>query len=474
MIKENQRLLNQLNIASDGIIVLLAFLSSFFLRFVVLDSGINVISMEQFALIGLGLIPLHLITYQAMGLYGADRNRRLSQELTQLFYATVLDFFILLMALYVLKLVDVSRLMLGFFLCMELMLLGGKRIFLRKLLGYYRARGYNQKHVLVVGCGEMARRYQREISSTPQLGYQMMGYVAGEGGDWDAPYLGGYPQLAELLERFAPDEVVVALDVADYPHLVEGVSACEKAGVKVSILPFYAQHFSAPPQIDFIGSIPAVNLRRIPLENLANAVLKRCVDVCGALVLLVVTSPILLIAAIGVKLSSPGPILFAQTRVGLNKKEFQMYKFRSMRVNQTSDVSWSQNSDPRKTKFGAFIRKCSIDELPQFYNVLRGDMSLVGPRPELPHFVEQFKEEIPLYMVKHQVRPGITGWAQVSGYRGDTSILERIRHDIYYIEHWSLWLDIKILFLTLFRGAINNEQLSVSKTEEKTNGKANV
>ena len=183
-------------------------------------------------------------------------------------------------------------------------------------------------------------------------------------------------------------------------------------------------------------------------------------DIAGALVLIVLSSPVMLLAAVGVKLSSPGPIIFRQKRVGLNKKPFYMYKFRSMRVNTASDTGWSTNSDPRKTRFGSFIRKFSIDELPQFFNVLKGDMSLVGPRPELPHFVDQFKEEIPLYMVKHQVRPGITGWAQVNGLRGDTSIKERIEHDVYYIENWSILLDIKILFLTLFKGFVNQEKLN--------------
>jgi exopolysaccharide biosynthesis polyprenyl glycosylphosphotransferase len=212
------------------------------------------------------------------------------------------------------------------------------------------------------------------------------------------------------------------------------------------------------PQIDSLNGLPLINLRRIPLDNLGNAFLKRAMDVVGSLLLIVVTSPLMLFAAIGVKLSSPGPIIFKQRRVGLNKKEFYMYKFRSMKVNAASDTAWSTNSDDRKTRFGSFIRKCSIDELPQFFNVLKGDMSLVGPRPELPHYVEQFKEEIPLYMVKHQVRPGITGWAQVCGLRGDTSIEDRIRHDVYYIENWTLLFDIKILFLTLFK-SVNREKL---------------
>ena len=167
----------------------------------------------------------------------------------------------------------------------------------------------------------------------------------------------------------------------------------------------------------------------------------------------------MLLTAVGVRLSSPGPVIFKQKRVGLNKREFYMYKFRSMRLNDSADTGWSTQRDDRKTRFGAFIRKFSIDELPQFFNVLKGDMSLVGPRPEVPYYVEQFKEEVPLYMVKHQVRPGITGWAQVNGLRGDTSIEERIRHDVYYIENWTLLFDIKILFMTLLKGIKNQEKL---------------
>ena len=181
-------------------------------------------------------------------------------------------------------------------------------------------------------------------------------------------------------------------------------------------------------------------------------------DVVGSLVLIVLTSPIMLGVAIGVKLSSPGPIIFKQERVGLNKRPFMMYKFRSMRVNAAEDSAWSTNSDPRKTRFGSIIRKFSLDELPQFFNVLKGDMSLVGPRPEIPFHVEHFKEEIPRYLVRQQVRPGLTGWAQINGLRGNTDIAERIRYDIWYIENWTVALDIKILFRTVFGGKMVNDE----------------
>ena len=192
--------------------------------------------------------------------------------------------------------------------------------------------------------------------------------------------------------------------------------------------------------------------------SIEQAFIKRAMDVVGSLVLIVLTSPIMLGVAIGVKLSSPGPIIFKQERVGLNKRPFMMYKFRSMRVNAAEDSAWSTNSDPRKTRFGSIIRKFSLDELPQFFNVLKGDMSLVGPRPEIPFHVEHFKEEIPRYLVRQQVRPGLTGWAQINGLRGDTDIAERIRYDIWYIENWTVALDIKILFRTVFGGKMVNDE----------------
>ncbi|MBQ3421856.1 MAG: exopolysaccharide biosynthesis polyprenyl glycosylphosphotransferase, partial [Romboutsia sp.] len=185
--------------------------------------------------------------------------------------------------------------------------------------------------------------------------------------------------------------------------------------------------------------------------------------------LIILTSPIMLITSLIIKLTSKGPVIFKQRRVGLNKEIFTMYKFRSMKVNNEENSGWTTNNDPRKTKFGSFIRKFSIDELPQFFNVLKGDMSLVGPRPELPHVVDEFKDEIPLYMVKHQVKPGITGLAQVNGYRGDTSIKKRIEFDIHYIENWSILLDISIIFKTAFKGFKNNEVIITSSNEKTIN-----
>ena len=238
------------------------------------------------------------------------------------------------------------------------------------------------------------------------------------------------------------------------------IGLCEKNGLPYSIIPYYNDILPPHPRFASVGGTHLIELRRNRLEELGWAMLKRGFDIFASALGLLLLSPLMLILALGVRLSSPGPVFFRQERVGYMRRRFYMYKFRSMRVNDSQDTAWTTADDPRRTRFGAFIRRYSLDELPQLWNVLRGDMSLVGPRPELPHFVEQFREEIPLYMVKHQVRPGMTGLAQVNGLRGDTSIEQRVRYDIWYIEHWSALLDIRILWRTVFGGYFKEDKIN--------------
>ena len=458
MIKENQRLLNQLNVLSDGVLVFAAMLLAYWVRFHLFPGTVS-FPFRSFVWLGLAAVVLCLGTYAVAGLYASYRAVRFYKEAQTLFLATVLDTLILITALFVFRLNEMSRWMLVAFCVLAYGMLVCKRAALRMTLRHYRSLGYNQKHVLVVGDGPMAAVYVGKVRADKELGYTVDGYVADQGRLRTVELLGGYDQLEQILEQRNPDEVILAMSPDEFTLTGKLINLCEKTGTKLSLVPFYAAYMPSNPQVDNIDGLPMINLRRIPLDNLANAFLKRAMDIAGALVLIVLTSPLMLAAAVGVKLSSPGPILFRQERVGRNKKPFYMYKFRSMRVNAAEQTGWSRDRDPRKTAFGAFIRKCSVDELPQFFNVLRGDMSLVGPRPEVPYYVEQFKDEIPLYMVKHQVRPGITGWAQVNGYRGDTSIRKRIEYDLYYIENWNLFFDLKILLMTLFR-AVNSEKLA--------------
>lgn len=457
MIKENQRLLNQLNVLSDGALVLLSILPAYWIRFCLFD-GTPSFPLRSYLWLGAIAMVLFLATYAIAGLYASYRAVRFHREAQTLFLATILDMLILITALFVFRLNEMSRWLLVFYCGIVYCVLVCKRAALRLTLRHYRRLGYNQKHVLVVGDGEMAAAYVRRVREDRDLGFLVDGYVASRTRLPNVRRLGGYDQLEEILTERNPDEVIVAMAPEEYALTGKVINICEKTGNKISLVPFYAKYMPSNPQVDNINGLPMINLRRIPLDNMANAFIKRAMDVVGALVLIVLTSPLMLIAAVGVKLSSPGPVLFKQERVGRNKKPFYMYKFRSMRVNASEKTGWSRNEDPRKTPFGSFIRKFSIDELPQFFNVLKGDMSLVGPRPEVPFYVEQFKEEIPRYMVKHQVRPGITGWAQVNGYRGDTSIKKRIEYDIYYIENWNVFFDLKILLMTLTR-SMNSEKI---------------
>ena len=222
-------------------------------------------------------------------------------------------------------------------------------------------------------------------------------------------------------------------------------------------VPDYQNILPTTPYTEDLEGLPVVHIRHVPLTEIVNAFMKRTMDIIGAVIALILFSPIMLAVIFIIKFTSKGPIIFTQERVGLHNKPFNMYKFRTMRVQTEEEEAkgWTTKDDPRVTPVGKFFRKTSIDELPQLFNILKGDMSIVGPRPERPQFVEKFKEEVPRYMIKHQVRPGLTGWAQVNGYRGDTSIRKRIDYDIYYIENWTMGMDIKIIFLTVFRGFIN-------------------
>jgi Undecaprenyl-phosphate glucose phosphotransferase len=463
MIKENQRFFNGLNVIADAVVIFLCFLLSFLLRFYLIGDLTPGQTLSLHIQIALAIMPLFVVIYAVLGLYESFRIRTMADEFAQIIKGNITAMIILVLLLFVFKIVDVSRWLLVIFFIVGTAGVTLRRFTMRRILKAARAQGRNLRHVIVVGSGNMARRYIETIRENRSFGFHLVGYVS-SGDSCEAPEfpeirrLCSYSGLEDLLTELNPDEVVVALESEEYKSMAPVISACEKTGTKISVIPFYLQFMSARPYVDEMAGIPLINIRRIPLDNFGNAAVKRLTDIVCSALGLIVTSPLLLVAAIGTRRSSPGPVIFRQTRVGYNKVPFEMYKFRTMRVNAEEDTAWSTNEDPRKTKFGSFLRKYSIDELPQLVNVLKGDMSLVGPRPELPHFVDQFKESVPMYMLKHQVRPGMTGWAQICGYRGDTSIVERIRCDIYYIENWTYLFDLRILAKTVFGAAFKNKE----------------
>lgn len=461
MIKENQNLLNKINALTDVLLLFLSMIISYFIRFKLFYHEEFYITLHTYLKFTLFMIPVYLILYVFFNLYDPVRTTLFSKECSKIIKANLVLITIALSSLFVFKFVHISRLVIVIFYFVNTTLIIFKRGLLRRILSNLRKKGLNLKHILIVGAGKTASEYLSVIQNNKTYGYNYVGYVSNSS-DFYGEKLGDYNQLLDILYNYKFDEVICALDIEDAEYIEKIVSDCEKSGTKISIIPFCYKYIPSQPYIDQIGNLPLINLRRIPLDNLGNAFMKRSLDICGSLALILLTSPLMIITALIIKCTSKGPVIFKQERVGLNKSLFTMYKFRSMKVNAQETTGWSTDTDPRKTKFGSFIRKFSIDELPQFFNVLKGDMSLVGPRPELPHFVDEFKDEIPLYMVKHQVKPGITGLAQVNGFRGDTSIKKRIEFDISYIENWSFLLDIAILFKTAFKGFKNNEKLNFS------------
>ncbi len=328
------------------------------------------------------------------------------------------------------------------------------RFLLRMVLRLLRKKGFNKKYLILIGINNCTENFLAKIQSSPDLGYQVSGYFdSAPHSQLGIPYLGNFKQVSKHFQTALPDEVLIMLSDRSQPQMQHLISICERWGVKFSIIPEMFSSFSSRIYISSFDGIPVMSIRKVPLDRTLNKFVKRMLDIVVSLLMLIILSPLMLITALIIRLGSPGKVIFRQERVGLGQRPFIMYKFRSMREETESDISATEKNDPRCTPFGKFIRKFSIDELPQLWNVLKGNMSLVGPRPEIPFYVNEYRKSVPLYMVKHYVKPGITGWAQVNDLRGsDTSIEQRIKYDIYYIEHWSILFDIKILFRTLTKG----------------------
>lgn len=463
MIKDNQKYFSRLHVIIDAIIIIISYIAGWWLKFKsgIFEEVIWAYTFGEYMRPLIIMVPGFLILYSAFNLYTPKRMQGRRLEIWNLFKANTLGMLIFMSLSFVVKDINLSRWALAFFYILNLTLDILARNLIRTVLKDMRKRGLNQKHILLVGYSRAAEEYIDRILVNPQWGYTIRGIL-----DDTVPagttykgikVLGRIDNLMVILPENRLDEIAITLGLNEYFRLEEIVALCEKSGVHTKFIPDYNNIIPTKPYTEDILGLPVINIRYVPLSNTFPAAVKRLMDIAGSLVCIVLFSPVMLASAIVIKLTSPGPLIFRQERVGLHNRPFQMYKFRSMVVQneQAEKKAWTVKDDPRVTKFGKFMRKTSIDELPQLFNILKGDMSLVGPRPERPFFVEKFQEEIPRYMVKHQVRPGLTGWAQVNGYRGDTSIRKRIEYDLYYIENWSIGLDIKILFLTVFRGFVN-------------------
>ncbi len=461
MIRENQRLLNLLLVLIDIMVISLALFFAWFIRFktTLLGVGIDSWKLDQYLLSLLFIIIVYTILNYSFGLYSPQRSESITSETKQILKINIIGLLILITALYVIEVGVYSRYLLAMFAVFSTTFLIIERFFFRSFLRYVRKKGYNQQYILVIGAGELGEKFANKIQENFYIGYKIMGFLddnklIGEKIS-NSKVIGSIEDLEKVIINNTIDMAIITVGSRHYKLIENLLNTVEKYGVKAEIVPDYYRYFNAKPAIDMIDDIPVINIRYVPLDNNLNRLIKRIFDIIVVTIGIIIISPILLVTAILVKLSSPGPVIFKQKRVGNNRKEFCIYKFRSMRVQDNEDYHWTKENDPRNTKLGSFIRKTNIDELPQFFNILKGDMSLIGPRPERPFFVDKFRDEIPKYMIKHHVRPGMTGYAQINGYRGNTSIKKRIEYDIYYVENWNLFLDIKIFFMT-FRNFFKN------------------
>ncbi len=462
MIKDNQKHLNRLHVVLDGLIIAASYVLAWWIQFNFLaDPQAGKLPMQEYMMALLFVVPGYLVMYYAFHMYRPKRVSGRMLEAGNLFLANMVGLLGFIFVLFILKENNFSRRLIFIFTTINFCLTLCERSFIRIVLRDIRSRGMNLKHMILVGYSSAAEGYIDRIFANPQWGYQIDGILDdnSEAGRFyhNIPVIGTTDDVDRILEENDLDEIAITLSLDEYSKLKKIVASCEKSGVHTQFVPDYTDIIPSRPYTEDLLGLPVVNIRYVPLSDAFNAMVKRTMDIVGSLLSIILFSPVMLITVIAIKKSSPGPLIFCQERVGLHNKSFKMYKFRSMEVQSESaeKSGWTTRNDPRVTKVGKVIRKTSIDELPQLFNVLKGDMSLIGPRPERPQYVEKFREEIPRYMVKHQVRPGMTGWAQVNGFRGNTSIRRRIEYDIYYIEHWTVAFDIKILILTVFKGFIN-------------------
>ena len=474
MVRRHNRLLVALYVVSDAILAMWAFVLAYGIRF---ESGLIPVyrgypPLEQY----LNLLPfVAMLTPFAFWLQGVYRLRRGRSRVDDFFAVLIGSIlavvFSVLSTLYVgayyasdtsrvQGAFQVSQIVWGLFLALSVMFTYASREAVRELLERRWRAGIGLKRILIAGAGDLGRMVADRILQHRELGYQVVGFIDDRaGGDHigyrGLPLLGTLSEVVEISQRERVDHLYVTLTLEEHAKLLDLMEVTSREFIDVKVVPDILQFIALRARLEDLDGLPVININEIPLQGF-NAWVKRGLDVMlssAAMVLLAI--PLAIIAAF-VKWTSPGPIFYKQERMGLDGKAFTVFKFRSMHQDAEDDTGpvWAGDDDPRATTVGRWLRKLDLDELPQFWNVLKGDMSIVGPRPERPFFVEQFKHRIPQYMLRHKVKAGITGWAQVNGWRGNTSLEKRIEFDLYYIENWSVSLDLKIMWMTLFRGVL--------------------
>jgi len=460
MVKNKSQLLCAWFFCADLVLTVTAWILAHYLRF---DSGLFTVDKTPPTFdLCLQNIPLVLIlsavAYYFTGQFEINRFRRLREDVVSVFLGTALMGLLVVAATFGFHSQYESRGAILLFIGLTMVLVLVARRLTWAGVHWLRQQGYNQTQTIIIGTGRTARKTARSLRQTSWLGFKNVGFVEDKPSHWasDLDILGGIDDLPMLVEKYQVSHVFICLPMSRYHESRRVFDVLSQTLVDVQLIVDVPALAGVAFTTTHFDGMPMIGLRESPHYGL-NIVIKRVMDIVLSLIALIILSPVMILIAILIKLTSPGPIFFVQERCGLNGETFNMLKFRTMRVDAEKETGavWAIKDDPRKTWLGDFLRKTSLDELPQFINVLLGDMSLVGPRPERPVFISKFVKTIPNYHARHAVKAGITGWAQVNGWRGNTSLRKRIECDLYYITHWTPWLDIRILFLTVWNGFVH-------------------
>jgi exopolysaccharide biosynthesis polyprenyl glycosylphosphotransferase len=457
MIRRRRQIQVGLQLMGDVLATAAAILLAYWLRFTVeiqpVTKGVPAISEY------LRLIPVTALLWPAVfyfqGLYQRRRIRSRADEAMRVAMAVLLATILLAAGLSFYRSFEFSRLFLALFAVVDVILVTVARWTIAAVLGAIRRSGGNLHKVLVIGAGDLGRQVVERLQAHTEYGFSVVGFLDDDPGKQKrhlhgVPVLGPTNDLEAVVTQHDVDQVIIALPLAAHQRTVQLIRRAGQLLLEIKVVPDLLQAYVMRAGVEDLDGLPMINLTQIPLEGW-NQIVKRSMDIAGAVAALIATSWLFPIVAWFIKREDGGPVFFSQVRTGLDGRSFRLYKFRSMEVDASpeGEARWTRSRDPRVTRVGSFLRRTYLDELPQLLNVLKGDMSLVGPRPEQPEYVQRFRERYPEYNARHRVRSGLTGWAQVNGLRGDTSIRQRVVHDLYYIEHWSVALDLKILWRTV-------------------------
>ena len=463
MLKKHTQFFESLLFLIDLFIIGFTWFFSYYFRFysglIPIEKGIPPFKIYLYL-----IIPILFIWGFVFKYFGLYRPKRMSSYFNEIFDITkacTFSVFILIFLTFLFRQYEYSRLVFLGFWAMTIAAMSFERIAFREILRYMRRKGYNLRYALIVGTGVLAEDVLKRIESHPDLGVKVVGFISSNEYSSAKPFkgipvAGIYKDIRGIIKEKGIDQIIIALPAGEHNITVEILKDIGDEMVDIKVVPDLYEFMSLRGGVEEFDGLPIISLQDTPLYGW-NIVIKRATDIIVSIIALIIILPLMVLIAALIKLASPGPVFYKQERMGIGGDTFQMLKFRTMRTDaeKATGPVWAEKDDPRRTKLGSFLRKTSLDELPQFINVLKGDMSIVGPRPERPVFIEDFRKKIPKYMLRHKMKAGITGWAQVNGWRGNTSLERRIECDLFYIENWSLLLDIKIMWLTIWKGLIN-------------------